>query len=213
MLFIFDWDGTLCNSLDRIVASAQRSAIDTGLSEPSTESVRSIVGLGLFEAIDQMFPNLPAADRELMVSRYKYHFASLGQEIPSPLYDDALHTLETLRAGDHQIAVATGKSRMGLDLVLKEIDLVGYFDATRCADETRSKPHPLMLQEILTELDYSAADALMIGDTEFDLEMANAAGMKSIGVTYGAHGVARLRKCNPEILVDDLRSILEFGFS
>jgi phosphoglycolate phosphatase len=210
MLFIFDWDGTLCNSLDRIILSAQRAAVDCDLEEPAASQVQSIVGLGLAEALQRLFPHLSEQQYQPLVGRYKHHFLNLAEEVPSPLYKDALHTLESLRTADHQLAVATGKSRMGLDLVLRELGMQNYFDATRCADETKSKPHPMMLHELLVELDHPAEQALMIGDTDFDLQMARSAGIRAVGVTYGAHSRERLEQSDPHLLVDDLVSILEY---
>ena len=212
MLFIFDWDGTLCSSIDRIVTSVQRAATDLGLAPLAYEDAKSIIGLGLQEAMNILFPSLPEPERAELVLRYKHHFISLDAEVPSPLYDDALYTLDSLRSAGHSLAVATGKGRDGLDRVLQEKNLGQYFDATRCADETKSKPHPLMLQELLTELGFSAQEAIMIGDTDFDLAMANAAGMQSIGVSYGAHDLDRLKACNPVLIVDRLATILEQSF-
>ena len=210
MLFIFDWDGTLCQSLDRIVTSIQRASVDIGLKPLDKLKAQSVIGLGLQEAMDALFPSLDQRGRDQLVECYKYHFVSLDGEVPSPLYEDAMHTLDTLRQAGHKLAVATGKGRDGLTRVLEEKGLINYFDATRCADETKSKPDPLMLQQILEELGFDASQAIMIGDTEFDLEMANAAQMKSIAVTYGAHGLPRLKKCRPSLMVDNLQSILQY---
>lgn len=209
MLFIFDWDGTLCRSIDRIVTSVQRATADLSLPPLAYDKAKSIIGLGLQEAMNVLFPNLAQPARDQLVIRYKHHFISLDGEVPSPLYEDAMHTLDTLRSAGHSLAVATGKGRDGLDRVLQEKQLEQYFDATRCADETKSKPHPLMLQELLNELGFSPEDAIMVGDTDFDLAMANAAGMKSIGVSYGAHDLDRLKACKPHLIVDELSTILQ----
>lgn len=208
MLFIFDWDGTLCNSLDRIVASVQSAALDVGLPVPSSDSARSIIGLGLSEAMNSLFPNASGLDRDHLVAVYKKYFVSLADEMPSTLYEGAMYTLDSLKASGHKLAIATGKSRLGLTNVLEELGLTQYFDATRCADETKSKPHPLMLEQLLDEMGFIAAQAVMIGDTEFDLAMANKVGMPTVAVNYGAHSIARLEKCKPNMLVSDLREML-----
>ena len=208
MLFIFDWDGTLCDSLDRIAASVQRAALDIGVPTPSSEKAKSVIGLGLSEALDSLFPGLDQLGRDKLIEAYKYHFVSLASEMPSRLYDGAIDTLNTLRNSGHKLAIATGKSRLGLMSSLEELGLTDYFDATRCADETKSKPHPLMLEQLLDEMGFCAAQAVMIGDTEFDLAMANKLGMATVAVSYGAHGIARLEKCKPSAIVSDLRDIL-----
>ena len=202
MLFIFDWDGTLCDSLERIIVSAQRAAGDFQLPVPESNEVRSIVGLGLVEAMRSLFPAVNEEQHQSLAECYRQHFLNLGEELPSALYPGVLDTLEKLRSENHRFAIATGKSRIGLDLVLKEVGLEKYFDASRCADETQSKPHPQMLYELLQELDHKAEDTLMVGDTEFDLMMAQAAGVRAIGVSYGAHPLERLQKCNPHLIVE-----------
>jgi phosphoglycolate phosphatase len=209
MLVIFDWDGTLCQSLDRIVLSVQKSAADLGLPALENERVRGIVGLGLQEAMDELFPGVSDELRLRIRERYSHHFVSLDQVAPSPLYEDAMDTLEALRARGYQLAVATGKSRIGLDRVLANLNMIDYFDCTRCADETRSKPHPQMLQEILQEMGRPAEESLMVGDTEFDLEMANAAGIRGVAVTYGAHPLPRLQACRPWRTLDSLAALTD----
>lgn len=209
MLVIFDWDGTLCSSLDRIVLSVERSCLDVGIESPGTEKTRSIVGLGLKEALDELFPGVDEAHRQQIQQRYRYHFVALDQEAPSPLYPGCLETLEAFRRRGYQLAVATGKSRVGLERALSEHQLQDWFDATRCADETQSKPHPMMLHELMQELQRPVQECVMVGDTEFDLEMANRAGMRSIGLSHGAHPVERLRRCNPHRILDQLTHLLD----
>ncbi len=209
MLFIFDWDGTLCSSLDRIVASVQYSAKDLGIEVPPTGKIRGIIGLGLAEALAELFPGVPLTEQNQLIERYRHYFVALEGQVPTPLYEDVLHTLDQLREAGHLLAVATGKARVGLDRALTEQGLSDFFDASRCADETRSKPHPLMLEQLLDELECEADKALMIGDTEFDLMMAKAAGVQAVGVTYGAHPVSRLEKCQPHLLLDNLSTILQ----
>lgn len=209
MLFIFDWDGTLCQSLDHIVESIQRAAVDVSLPPPTDERARSIIGLGLTEALDELFPGSNDALRAAIRDRYRHHFLEMDGALPAPLYEDAMETLEELRSRGFQLAVATGKNRLGLDRSLRNVGLLNYFDATRCVDETQSKPHPRMVLELMRELGCAPERALMVGDTDFDLRMANNAGIRAVGVTYGAHPLERLQACNPWLLTDKLRALLD----
>ena len=206
MLIVFDWDGTLLNSLAKISHCMQLAAADAGL-EPRTETeVRGIIGLGLPEALATLYPESPDVSLESLRQRYGHHF--LEQDVrPCGLYPGVRDTLDALKSEGHSIAVATGKSRAGLDRVLGNMGWENYFHASRCADETLSKPNPLMLSELLAELDYSAADAMMVGDTEFDLEMAANAGMRRIGVSYGAHSRQRLSIHTPEAIIDNMKEL------
>lgn len=175
---------------------------------PSQAAVREIIGLGLPEALASLFPNLSLRQREQVQASYSTSYVALDQK-PSPLFAGALETLTELRRRGHLLAVATGKSRRGLNRVLTGLDLHAWFDITRCADETRSKPHPLMLEEILQELAGSAADALLIGDSEYDLRMAQAIQMPAIGVSYGVHSAERLRQHGAELIIDQLTELLD----
>ena len=152
------------------------------------------------------YPESPDVSLESLRQRYGHHF--LEQDVrPCGLYPGVRDTLDALKSEGHSIAVATGKSRAGLDRVLGNMGWENYFHASRCADETLSKPNPLMLSELLAELDYSAADAMMVGDTEFDLEMAANAGMRRIGVSYGAHSRQRLSIHTPEAIIDNMKEL------
>ncbi|MGS2722428.1 HAD-IA family hydrolase [Porticoccus sp. GXU_MW_L64] len=201
-LLIFDWDGTLSDSLPRIAFCMQRAAEDGGLEPPTTEAVQNIVGLGLYEAIAILYPQLQD-DRviEQLKTDYSRHFLS-NDKVPSPFYPRVMGTLERLREQGFLLAVATGKSRRGLDRVLAEKGLDGFFHGSRCADETRSKPHPLMIEELLVEFGVQSRQAVMVGDTEYDLEMAANAQVPGLGVSYGAHSVERLEKHGPFAVVD-----------
>lgn len=207
MLVIFDWDGTLLNSLTKIAHSMQLAALDVGLEPCPEEKIRGIIGLGLPEAVATLYPELPAVPSQLLGERYSHHFLQ-KDATPCDFYPGVEDTLEALKANGHHIAVATGKTRHGLDRVLGGLGLQSYFHATRCADETRSKPDPLMLSELLVELDYDVGDALMVGDTEFDLSMAARLGMRRIGVSYGAHPHERLSQHQPEAIVDNINELL-----
>ncbi|SDU00114.1 HAD-IA family hydrolase [Halopseudomonas salegens] len=199
---IFDWDGTLANSVEKIVLSMQRAADDVGLDPLSAQAVREIIGLGLPEAIAVLYPNVE--DRQLaerLGTAYGQHYLTL-EEVPSPLFDGVRDALDIFRDAGFRLAVATGKKRRGLARVLEKHGLSGFFDATRCADETASKPNPLMLAQILYQLDTPAERAIMLGDSVFDLQMAHNAGVRPVAVSYGAMTREQLLACEPEHCLD-----------
>lgn len=207
-MVIFDWDGTLCDSLDQIVAAMQAAASEQGVTVPTPDAVRDIVGLGLPQAVATVFPGLAPAQREAMARAYSEQYVARDSG-PATLYEGALETLHALRDRGLQLAVATGKSRRGLNRVLAGLGMEDFFDATRCADETRSKPHPLMLQELMEERQVAARHVVMVGDTEYDLEMASNAGVASVGVSFGVHEPERLQKHGPVAVVDSLVELLQ----
>lgn len=184
-LIVFDWDGTLMDSASSIARSIQAAASDVGLAVPSDAEARHIIGLGLNEALQTLFPQADAATHEKVVARYRYHF--LGQDHQIPLFAGAAELVQSLHARGYWLAVATGKSRRGLQRALEYSGLGPYFVATRCADESFSKPHPAMLLELMDELAVEKTRTLMIGDTSHDLQMASNAGVAALAVTYGAH--------------------------
>ncbi|CAM3328596.1 HAD-IA family hydrolase [Halomonas lysinitropha] len=196
-LAIFDWDGTLMDSIERIVSSMQLASREAGWGELETEAVRNIIGLGLPEAIATLCPGIDAERGELLRARYAYHFVE-GDTGSLRFYPGVEAGLQRLRGRANQrLAVATGKSRRGLDRIFYESGSGGWFHASRTADETLSKPHPRMLEELLVELDVDVGEAVMVGDTEYDLEMARAMGMDRIAVTWGVHDPARLSASRP----------------
>ena len=202
-LVIFDWDGTLMNSEARIVACMQRAAADAGFPVPTRASARDIIGLGMREAVERLFPSAEAKGVERLISAYRGHW--LGDQIEAEtMFEGALELVSGLHESGYLLAVATGKSRRGLDKAFEESGLGVYFHASRCADETFSKPHPQMLQEILTDLDTSPSDALVIGDTEYDMQMAGNAGVEAVGVAHGVHSVERLLAQGALRCFDDL---------
>ncbi len=199
---IFDWDGTLANSVEKIVLSMQRAADDIGLEPLSAPAVRGIIGLGLPEAIAVLYPDLDDPQRsEQLGAAYGQHYIKL-EEVPSPLFDGVREALDTFRSAGLRLAVATGKKRRGLARVLEKHGLADFFDATRCADETASKPDPMMLAQILYQLDTPAECAIMLGDSVFDLQMAHNAGVRPIAVSYGAMSREQLMACQPEHCLD-----------
>ena len=205
-LVVFDWDGTLMDSEARIVTAMQRAFADADATPPGRAAVREIIGLDLGHAVAHLGPTLDRARQGAVVHAYRAIYAGL-HAIPSPLFAGAADTLRALDASGLMLAVATGKSRRGLERALDEAGVRGHFVATRCGEELAPKPDPAMLRDILLELDTPPGEALMLGDTEFDLLMANAAATRSGAVTYGAHERARLLALAPDLVIDDLRDL------
>ncbi|GAB6039438.1 HAD family hydrolase [Endothiovibrio diazotrophicus] len=205
-LLIFDWDGTVMDSVSHIVHCIKLAAAEMGLEILPDERIKGIIGLGLTEAIDALYPGRGSAFHRELADRYRDHYLPPGPS-PTPLFDGARETLETLRGAGYRLAVATGKGRSGLDRVLDETGLRPLFQATRTSDVTRSKPDPLMLHQILEELETGVSDALMIGDTEWDLVMAANAGMDALGVTYGVHDAERLVRHHPVGCIDAITEL------
>lgn len=205
-LLVFDWDGTLMDSQARIVACVQAAAADLNLKMPSYDEAKDIIGLGLTEAMNILFPCSDLREQQSIVERYRYHY--LGEnKTPTELFSGAREVLEVLAAEGYLMAVATGKGRPGLNRVLEKTGLGQLFHATRCADDAFSKPHPDMLLQILDELGVEARDTLMIGDTEYDMAMAQNAGTYALGVTYGVHEKERLLRHTPLECVDEVTQI------
>ena len=201
-LVIFDWDGTLMDSAARIVSCMQAAARDAGWGEPSEAAVRDIIGLGLPEAIARLCPGIDPGRAELLRSRYAFHFVE-GDATPMHFFPGVEAGLARLHGNAGQrLAVATGKSRRGLDRVFRESGSGRWFHASRTADETLSKPHPRMLEELLAELGVDVGEAVMVGDTEYDLEMARALGMDRVAVTYGVHAPERLAVSRPVFIAE-----------
>ena len=204
-LLIFDWDGTLMDSAGVIVDSIQRACEDIGLDAPGDRASRQIIGLGLVQALQTLLPNLPAEDYPRLVERYRHHY--LGRDNDIPLFEGVTDSINRLHVSGFQLAVATGKSRLGLERALASSGLGKWFSATRCADQTHSKPHPAMVLELIEELGADPARTLVIGDTSHDLLMASNAGVASLGVTYGAHEPDDLRPHAPLALMDSFAEV------
>ncbi len=205
-LLVFDWDGTLMDSEARIVECVRASARDLGLRVPEEDSIRNIIGLGLGEAVTTLFPGADGKLVDDVVARYRYHFL-IKNETPSPLFPRAEEVLRELNRSGYLLAIATGKGRAGLDRVLEYTGIGDLFHATRCADETLSKPHPEMLLQIMDELGVDARETVMIGDTEWDMLMASNAGTERVAVSYGAHDVERLLRHQPLTCLDSIGEI------
>jgi len=208
-LLMFDWDGTLMDSTERIVSSFQNAMRALGLPVLPPEPIMAIIGLGLPEAADALFPELTLEAQRRLGQVYQQYYFELDLT-PMRLYDGAEDLLADLAARGFWLSVATGKSRRGLNEVLETTGLGRYFFATRCAEETLSKPDPLMLRELMFEANAEPARCLMVGDTQFDLDMARHANVPSVGVTHGAHGHEALAASAPVALVDDLYALAEW---
>ena len=195
-LIVFDWDGTLLDSAAAIVHAIQRACEDLGLETPDDRTARSVIGLGLVDALARVVPELPSSRHQELAGRYRYHYLSRDHELT--LFDGVPALLDDLSARGHTLAVATGKSRAGLDRALDHTGLGSRFAATRCADESVSKPAPDMVLELMDELSFDPARPLVIGDTTHDLLMALHAGCESVAVTYGAHPLHELLAARPK---------------
>ena len=209
MLLIFDWDGTLSDSADKIIDCLQQAAVNSGKRVCDREAIRNIIGLGLPEAMTALYPELDSDEREQVRQAYIAQFLAADQQ-PSPFFDGVLEGLHQLRDNNYLLAVATGKSRRGLDRVLGNLNLNNFFHGSRCADETSSKPHPQMLSELLDEFSKTADNALMVGDTEYDMSMAQQLTMPRVAVSYGAHDVDRLKQYQPVLCVDHFSDFVEW---
>lgn len=207
---MFDWDGTLIDSAEAIVECIQAAAHELALPVPDRARARHVIGLGLHDSLRHAVPSLPRAQYADFAERYRRHF--LAREDTMRLFPGVRELLGRLGARGHRLALATGKSRRGLERALQASGLGGFFAASRCGDETQPKPHPAMLLELLRELGAEASSALMIGDTSHDLQMARSAGVDALGVTYGAHPADSLRLLAPLqciASIEELRRWLE----
>lgn len=184
-LIVFDWDGTLFDSTALIVRCIQSACVDLGLPVPSDEQAGYVIGLGLHDALQHAVPGLPESRYPELGLRYRHHYFARQHELV--LFPGTLEMLRALKARNHWLGVATGKSRRGLDEALQTVQLQGLFDGTRTADETAGKPNPLMLQQLMREFGVEPERTLMIGDTTHDLQLATNAGTASVAVSFGAH--------------------------
>lgn len=204
-LIVFDWDGTVMDSTAVIATSIQSACRDLGLPIPSDEDARHVIGMGLAQALQHAVPDAPPHMHEPLADRYRHYFLAQDQSIP--LFEGAAETIAELKEAGYLLAVATGKSRKGLDRVMDSSGLREFFIASRTADETFSKPHPAMLNELMDELAVDAKRVLMVGDTTHDLQMAINAGVDAVGVTHGAHPEDQLRALAPLALLDDFHGL------
>ncbi len=202
-LLVFDWDGTLLDSQAQIVNCMQSAINELDLEPRSNEQITNIIGLGLENGVAQLYP---AMDMKLVIKAaqtYREHHI-YKDKTPTPLFDGAKQALTTLREAGYDLAIATNKSRRGLDKGLSDTGLNDYFPITRCVDEAHPKPNPQMLEEILTDHNLQASKALMIGDSEYDLQLANNTKVDGLAVSYGVHGLMRLLKQDPVGFIDKI---------
>jgi phosphoglycolate phosphatase len=203
-LIVFDWDGTVIDSPAAIVECMQAASRELGLPVPEAERASHVIGLGLHDAMKIVAPALPGERYPEFIAAYRRHF--LAREDTMRPFPGMPELLEDL-AKNRLLAIATGKSRRGLERSLDATGVRRLFAASRCADETTPKPHPAMLHELMDELDVERDAVLMIGDTSHDMDMARAAGVDGVAVTYGAHDEAGLRACGPRGCVASVEAL------
>lgn len=208
-LIVFDWDGTLMDSQQRILDCLKAAAQDCNATQLDDDTFCDVIGLGLREATATLYPEFTSAEVEQFADRYRYHYL-VENDTHSPLFSRAEETLKDLKDNGYWMAIATGKGRQGLDLVLNKTNLHDYFLTTRCASETFSKPHPQMLEEIMHELGIEPDQTLMIGDTEYDMQLAQNAGTHYLAVSYGVHSIDRLLKYQPLGHIDHIHQLPEW---
>lgn len=207
-LIVFDWDGTLMDSTAFIVDALQAACLDMGLPVPERSEAAHVIGLGLAEAVAYLAPELDAAGGQQLAARYRYHY--LAHDDKQTPFAGVEAMLGGLRDAGFALAIATGKARRGLDRALDQCGLRRYFDATRCADESFSKPHPGMLLELMDEFGLEASRLLMVGDTTHDIQMAQNASAPAVAVSYGAHPREALLATGPLALVDSVPQLMEW---
>ena len=204
-LICFDWDGTLFDSTAIIVRCIQAAVRDVGGTVPTDKEAAYVIGMGLMQALAHAAPDVPPEKYTELGNRYRFHYIQHQDDLS--LFEGVLPLLNDLRERGHLLAVATGKSRRGLDEALHTVQLKGVFDGSRTADQTAGKPHPLMLQELMAEFDVAPERLLMIGDTTHDLQMAVNAGCASVGVSYGAHEPDAFHALQPLAVVHSVREL------
>jgi len=204
-LIAFDWDGTLFDSTAIITRCIQMAVRDVGGTVPSEKDASYVIGMALMQALAHAAPDVPKDRYPVLGARYRHHYMAHQNDIS--LFDGVLPLLAVLKTRQHLLAVATGKSRHGLDEALQAVELKGVFDGSRTADETAGKPHPLMLQELMAEFGVGPDRTLMIGDTTHDLQMALNGGCASVGVSYGAHEPAAFEALQPRFVAHSVREL------
>lgn len=208
-LLVFDWDGTLMDSEIQIVSCITKASIDLAVQPPTSDVIKKIIGLGLHEALSTLYPGSDNDFHLKMAERFRHHFYN-DDAIEARLFEGAGDLIKQLHKQGYLLAVATGKGRFGLDMALSSVDCGHCFHASRCADETQSKPHPQMLVEIMQELSVTPERTLMIGDTEFDLIMSKNAGIASLAVSYGVHDKEQLLQHDPLACVSSIMELKQW---
>ena len=204
-LIAFDWDGTLFDSTKIIIRCIQAAVGDVGGTVPTDQAAGYVIGLGLTQALAHAAPDVPVDKYPALGQRYRHHYQAHANDLS--LFDGVLPLLQALKARGYRLAVATGKSRHGLDDVLHRVELKGVFDGSRTADETAGKPDPRMLHELMAQFDVAPDRLLMVGDTTHDLQMAVNAGCPSVGVSYGAHDPAAFSALAPKYVAHSVAAL------
>jgi len=204
-LIAFDWDGTLFDSTKIIVRCIQRAVADVGGAVPSDQAAAYVIGMGLMQALAHAAPDVPEEKYPELGARYRHHYLQHQDDLV--LFDGVMAMLQDLRARHHWLAVATGKSRRGLNDALHSVQLKGVFDGSRTADETAGKPHPRMLHELMREFGTEPDRTLMVGDTTHDLQMALNAGCPAVAVSYGAHEPAGFDALRPRFVAHSVADL------
>ena len=207
-LICFDWDGTLFDSTGIITRCIQQAVVDVGGARPTDEAASYVIGMALMPALAHAATDVPKDKYPLLGERYRHHYLAHQNDIS--LFDGVLPMLAELKVRHHWMAVATGKSRVGLDNVLATRDLKGIFDASRTADETAGKPDPRMLNELMRQFGTEPERTLMVGDTTHDLQMARNAGCASLGVSYGAHPPSEFEALGPRAILHSAQALRQW---
>jgi phosphoglycolate phosphatase len=204
-LVVFDWDGTLMDSTGTISRCIRKASTEAGLPDPGPSIASYVIGLGLSDALKHAAPGASPEQIQRLVERYRHYYRIWGDELV--LFDDAMSTIHQLAKHPINLAVATGKSRLGLNQAFDQTGLGKIFQSSRCADECNSKPHPQMLFELMEEFSARPEETVMIGDTTHDIKMAHAAGVSAVGLTTGAHPVSTLQAFEPHHIFPSLQAM------
>ncbi|MCK5191434.1 MAG: HAD-IIIA family hydrolase [Alphaproteobacteria bacterium] len=207
-LIIFDWDGTLVDSIDWIVYCLQKAAGEYGCNVPEKQAAKDIIGLSIQRAMETLFPGIDQKTQEQLIACYSKQFFS-KQITEDDLFTGVSEMLVNLKQMGYFVAIATGKSRVGLDRAMKGTGLSDFFHVTRCADQTASKPQPAMLEEIIKEMAVCKERVVMVGDSVHDMQMAINAGIASIAVSCGAHSSEQLQQYNPLFNLQQTTELLD----
>lgn len=207
-LIVFDWDGTLMDSASTIVVAIQLACRDLAIAEPDDATARRVIGLGLHDALAQAVPELPSERYRELAERYRHHYLSRDHELA--LFEGTAAMVSELHVRGHTLAIATGKSRHGLDRALAQSGMKPWFHASRCVDECHSKPDPEMLLDLMQLFGVGPKRTLMIGDTTHDLQMARNAGVAAVAVSYGAHPIELLLAEEPTAYVDSTAQLAQW---
>jgi len=208
-LLVFDWDGTLMDSVDHIASSLAAAAADIDLDDLGEKRYRGIIGLGLNEAMVALYPDADTTVHQALCDRYRHHFVDSSKD-PSALFAGTHEMLSSLKAKGPKMAVATGKARRGLTRVFDETGYHSMFHTSRCADESGSKPNPNMLHEIMSEMNITPDKTLMIGDSSYDMQMAKNAGIDCVAVSYGVHECHELKQHTPLVCCEDVAELSDW---